>query len=53
MSEVTLESQLFEIIKDKEMPEHVKLAKLEMLVTLGVNIEARDEAKNTALIWAS
>ena len=39
MSEVTLESQLFSIINDKEMPENVKLAKLDMLVTLGVMLK--------------
>ena len=43
MSEVTLESQLFDIIKDKEMPEYVKLAKLDMLVTLGVDELISDE----------
>ena len=51
MSEITLESQLIDIIKDKEMPEHIKMAKLEMLVSLGVDINATYKRKS-ALIWA-
>ena len=50
MSEVTLESQLFDIIKDKEMPEHVKLAKVDMLVTLGVDINGKYGAKSFLLV---
>ena len=50
MSEVTLESQLFDIIKDKEMPEHIKMAKLDMLVMLGVDINARYGAKSALLV---
>ena len=49
MSEVTLESQIFEIIKDKDMPERIKLAKLEMLVMLGVDMKAKDECGFSAL----
>ena len=52
MSEVTLESQLIDIIKDKEMPEHVKMAKLDMLVTLGVDVNAKDDDGNTSLMAA-
>ena len=51
MSEITLERQLFEIIKDKEMPENVKLAKLDMLVNLDVDVNAFSRGK-TALVWA-
>jgi hypothetical protein len=40
MSKITLESQLFDIIKDKEMAEHIKLAKIDMLVRLGVDVNA-------------
>ena len=46
MSEVTLESQLIEIIKNKEMAEHIKLAKLDMLVRLGVDVNALYGAKS-------
>ena len=46
MSEVTLESQLIEIIKNKEMAEHIKLAKLDMLVRLGVDVNAMYGAKS-------
>ena len=40
MSENILEKQLFEIIKNKEMAEHIKLAKIDMLVRLGVDVNA-------------
>ena len=46
MDEVTLESQLIDIIKDKDMPEHVKLAKLDMLVTLGVDVNTKNNVKS-------
>ena len=46
MSEVTLESQLIEIIKDEEMAEHIKLAKIDMLIRLGVNVNAMYGAKS-------
>ena len=52
MSEITLESQLFEIIQNKEMPEYIKLAKVDMLVSLGVNLNIRDLNNETALMWA-
>ena len=52
MSEVTLESQLFEILENEEMPEHIKLAKVEMLVNLCVDINAKNEGE-TALMKAS
>ena len=38
MSEITLESQLFDIIRNEKMPEHIKLAKVDMLVCLGVDV---------------
>ena len=53
MSEITLESQLFEILENKEMPEHIKLAKVEMLVNLGVDVNVKDKYEWTALMYAS
>ena len=52
MSEVTLESQLIEIIKDEEMAEHIKLAKIDMLVRLGVDVNVMCGAKS-ALMFAN
>ena len=46
MSENILEKQLFEIIKNKEMAEHIKLAKIDMLVRLGVDVNAMYGAKS-------
>ncbi|MBE6463306.1 MAG: hypothetical protein E7005_06095 [Alphaproteobacteria bacterium] len=46
MSEVTLESQLIEIIKDEEMAENIKLAKIDMLIRLGVDVNAMYGAKS-------
>ena len=46
MSEITLESQIFEIIKDKDMPERIKLAKVDMLVKLGADVNAMYGAKS-------
>ena len=46
MSENILEKQLFEIIKDKEMAEHIKLAKIDMLVRLGVDVNAMYGARS-------
>ena len=51
MKEVTLENQLLDIIKDKEMAEHIKLAKIDMLVRLGVDVNGKSRGKS-ALIWA-
>ncbi len=51
MKEVTLESQLFDIIKDEKMPEHIKLAKIDMLIKLGLDVNAKSRGKS-ALIWA-
>ena len=50
MSKITLESQLFEIINDKEMPEHIKLAKIDMLVRLGVDVNAMYGAKSALML---
>ena len=50
MSEITLESQLIDIIQNKEMPEHIKMAKLDMLVMLGVDINARYGGKSALLV---
>jgi ankyrin repeat protein len=38
MSEDILEKQLFEIILNKEMPEDIKVAKVDMLIKLGVDV---------------
>ena len=46
MSEITLESQLIDIIKDKNMPEHIKMAKVEMLVNLGVDVNTTYNVKS-------
>jgi len=51
MSEKILESQLFDIIKDEEMAENIKLAKIDMLIKLGVDVNAKLNRKS-ALIWA-
>ena len=50
MSEITLEKQLIDIIKDKEMPEHIKLAKLDMLVTLGVDVNAKYRGQSVLVL---
>ena len=50
MSENILEKQLFEIIKDKEMAENIKLAKLDMLVRLGVDVNAMYGAKSALML---
>ena len=46
MSENILESQLFEIIKNEEMAENIKLAKIDMLIRLGVDVNAMYGAKS-------
>ena len=51
-SENILEKQLIDIIKDKEMAEHLKLAKVDMLVKLGVNVNARDRWGKSAILYA-
>ena len=53
MSEVTLESQLIDIIKDEDMAENIKLAKIDMLIKLGVDVNARGSSNHSALNWAS
>ena len=52
MSENILEKQLIEILKDSEMAEHIKLAKVDMLIRLGVNVNAMYGAKS-ALMFAN
>ena len=44
MSENILEDQLIDIVYDADMPEDVKLAKIDMLIKLGVKNEAKNEA---------
>ena len=51
MSENILEKQLIDIIKDEEMAEYLKLAKVDMLVKLGVNVNAMYGA-NSVLLYA-
>ena len=53
MSEVTLESQLIEIIENKEMAENIKLAKVDMLIRLGVDVHQKNDYGQTALMVAS
>ena len=50
MSENILEKQLFEIIKDEEMAENIKLAKLDMLIKLGVDVNAMYGAKSALML---
>ncbi len=47
MSEVTLESQLFDIIRNKEMPENIKLAKIDMLIRLGADLNVKSRGKTS------
>ena len=53
MSEVTLESQLIDIIKDEDMAENIKVAKVDMLIRLGVDVHQKNDYDQTALMWAS
>ena len=46
MGEITLESQLIDIIKDEDMAENIKLAKVDMLIRLGVDVNALYGAKS-------
>ena len=46
MRENILEKQLIEIIQNKEMPEHIKLAKVDMLVMLGVDVNTKYNVKS-------
>ena len=46
MSEVTLESQLIEIIKDADMADHIKHAKIDMLIRLGVDVNVMYGARS-------
>ena len=41
MSEVTLERQLLDIMRDPKMPEYVRLAKVEMLINLVVDVNEK------------
>ena len=52
MSKITLESQLIEIIKNKEMADHIKHAKIDMLIRLGVDVNVMCGAKS-ALMFAN
>jgi ankyrin repeat protein len=51
MSEDILEKQLFDIIKNKELSEEIKLAKLDMLIKLGANVNVVNK-NNTPLMMA-
>ncbi len=46
MSEDILEKQLFEVIQNKELSEEIKLAKVDMLVKLGVDVNAMHGARS-------
>ena len=46
MSEVTLESQLIEIIRDVDMADHIKHAKIDMLIRLGVDVNVMCGARS-------
>ncbi|MBE6462711.1 MAG: hypothetical protein E7005_03000 [Alphaproteobacteria bacterium] len=46
MGEITLESQLIDIIKDEDMAENIKVAKIDMLVRLGVDVNAMYGARS-------
>ena len=50
MSENILEKQLFEIIQNKEMEEKIKLAKVDMLIKLGVDVNALYGAKSALML---
>ena len=50
MSKDILEKQLFEIIKDKEMTENIKCAKIDMLIKLGVDVNALYGAKSALML---
>ena len=47
---ISLEDQLFEIIKDKKMPEHIKLAKLGVLVDIGVNVNSMHRGQSALCV---
>ncbi len=51
MDENILEKQLFEFIRSKDMSEEIKCAKLDMLIKLGLDVNAKSRGKS-ALIWA-
>ena len=51
MSEDILEKQLFEVIQNKELSEEIKLAKVDMLVKLGVDVNVVNK-NNTPLMSA-
>ena len=46
MSEDILEKQLFEIIRNKDLSEDIKLAKIDMLIRLGVDVNATYGARS-------
>jgi len=50
MSENILEKQLIDIIQNKEIPENIKLAKVDMLIKLGVDVNTLYSAKSALLM---
>ena len=50
MSKITLESQLIEIIKDEDMAENIKCAKIDMLIKLGVDVNTSYSAKSALML---
>ena len=53
MSEDILEKQMFEIIQNRDMLEYIKLAKMEMLISLWLDVNAKNSEGQTPLICAS
>ena len=52
MSEDILVQQLFEIVKDKDMDSNIKVAKIDMLIKLGISVDCKNENGSTALMSA-
>ena len=52
MSEITLESQLFEIIENDDLESKIKEAKVDMLIRLGVDVNSKNmyDAERTPLM---
>ena len=52
MSEDILEKQLFEIIRNKDLSEDIKLAKIDMLIRLGADVKLKDTGGRNAIMHA-
>lgn len=53
MSDDILHSQLLDIIRNKEMSNDIKLAKIDMLIRLGVDVNAKSVKEDHALLVAT